>query len=394
MAAVKEKKRKTGTAYEVAFRINGCRRYISLSSDFTKSDAREIASYVDRIVASISAGRPLENRVQTWLDSVPEELRRKFANAGLITIEQSPTIGEIFDAYWDSELYSMKPSTQSNKSYSRRYFFEFVNESKRFEDFSKRDASDFVNFLDTRLKEASRAGIVRDVSRVFKWAMDMEIIERNPFSGIRQGSYKNKAREYYVSMEDFEKMIDACPSAMWRSCIALYRIGGLRFSEALQVQWRDVDFLRKRLLVHSPKTERHYGRESRVIPLFPRLAELLEEQWELTPENSSPYVIYEHRTSIRLWIGRIVFDAGLNRWERLFQNMRSSCAIDVSRKFGELAESEWIGHSPQTARNHYLHLLDEDFERATRVEKRGEKNGRFESSKTTVKTTSNNDVDS
>ena len=394
MATVKEKKRKTGTAYEVSFRINGCRRYISLSSDFTKSDAHEIASYVDRIVAAISAGRPLENRVQTWLDSVPEELRMKFANAGLITIEQAPTIGEIFDAYWDSEFYSMKPSTQSNKSYARRYFFEFVNASKRFDEFSKRDASEFVSFLDTRMREASRAGIVRDVSRVFKWAMDMEITERNPFSGIRKGSYKNKSREYYVSIEDFEKMIDACPSAMWRSCIALYRIGGLRLSEALQVQWRDVDFCRKRLLVHSQKTERHSGRESRVIPLFPRLAELLENQWELTPENSSPYVIYEHRRTIRDWIERIVFEAGLNRWERLVQNLRSSCAIDVSRKFGALAESEWIGHSPQTAKNHYLHLLDEDFEMATRVGYRDEKNGRFELSKTTAKTTTNNGVNS
>ncbi|MDO5749497.1 MAG: tyrosine-type recombinase/integrase [Planctomycetia bacterium] len=148
--------------------------------------------------------------------------------------------------------------------------------------------------------------------------------------------------------------------------LGLYRVGGLRYSEALLVQWRDVDFVGRRLLVHSPKTSRIRGRGSRVIPLFPRLRELLEELWETVPENGSPYVISENRTTIRKHVDRIVFYAGLNRWERLIQNLRSSCAIDVQKKFGDLAESEWIGHSPQTAKDHYLHVLDSDFEEATR----------------------------
>ncbi len=68
-------------------------------------------------------------------------------------------------------------------------------------------------------------------------------------------------------------------------------------------------------------------------------------------------------------IERIVFYAGLNRWERLIQNLRSSRAIEIAREYGVLAEAEWIGHSPQTAKDHYLHVLDADFEHAATVDK-------------------------
>ena len=41
-------------------------------------------------------------------------------------------------------------------------------------------------------------------------------------------------------------------------------------------------------------------------------------------------------------------------------------AIEVAREFGELAESESVGLSPQTARERYLRLLGADFNWAAR----------------------------
>ena len=366
MAIVKEIKRKTRTAYQIEYREGGRRKYLSLGSSYTKRDAQEIASYVDRIVRSRLVGEEVDARTTSWLSSIPVDLQERLSNSGLIELKSDPTLEDLFDAYWESEYYDLKPTTQSSKRQSRRRFFDFAEKSSRCADFTKRDALEFIRFLDSQVVEATRAGTIRDVRRVFNWGTETEFIETNPFLGVKRGSFKNKSREYYVPMSDFEKMIDAAPSAMWRAVLGLYRIGGLRYSEALLIQWRDVDFVGRRLLVHSPKTSRIKGRESRVIPLFPRLRELLEELWETVPENGSPYVISENRTTIRKHVDRIVFDAGLNRWERLIQNLRSSCAIDVQKKFGELAESEWIGHSPQTAKDHYLHLLDADFEEATR----------------------------
>ncbi len=366
MAVVKEIKRKTRTAYQVEYREGGRRRYLSLGSLYSKRAAQEIAGYVEKIMTARLTETPIDVRTSSWLSSIPEDLQERLSRNGLIELKSDPTLEELFDAYWESEYYDLKRTTQSSKRQSRRRFFEFACKKESCADFTKRDAAEFVRFLDKQVGEATRAGTIRDVRRVFNWGIEREMIETNPFLGIKRGSFKNKSREYYVPMADFEKMIDAAPSRMWRAVLGLYRVGGLRYSEALLVQWCDVDFVGRRLLVHSPKTSRIRGRGSRVIPLFPRLRELLEELWETVPENGSPYVISENRTTIRKHVDRIVFYAGLNRWERLIQNLRSSCAIDVQKKFGDLAESEWIGHSPQTAKDHYLHVLDSDFEEATR----------------------------
>lgn len=373
MATVKEVKRKRGKAFQIQYWVRGERKWLSLGSDYEKRAALEIASVVDRLVAAQIAGRPLDQRTERWLELATDDLRDRLERAGLIQIERVPTLGELFDRYWEAEFYDLKPTTQSSKVQSRRRFFEFVSPETKFDAFTKREAAKFPAFLDAQVGEATRAGTIRDVRRVFNWAKDAELIDRNPFDGVRRGSFKNKRREYYVPLSDYRKMLDACPTTMWRVVLALYRIGGLRFGEALRVTWRDVDFVGGRLLVHSTKTERYKGRESRVIPLFPELRAELEALWEETPEGGSPYIVSENRTTIRKHVEEIVFFAGLNRWERLIQNFRSSRAIEIARDFGELAESEWVGHSPQTARDHYLHVLDDDFERAVNYEVTTEK---------------------
>lgn len=368
MATVREIKRKRGLfAYQIIFKMNGERKYLSLGSNYRKEDAQEISFFVDRLVASVESGRPLDRQTTCWLETASDDLKERLERVKLVEVERVPTLEDIFDAYWEAEFYDMKPTTQRNKEQSRRKFFEFVDKKTNFNAFTKRDAAAFAAYLSTIGSEATRAGTIKDVRRVFNWAKELELIDKNPFDGVKRGSFKNKSREYYIPWSDYEKMLDACPSRMWRALLALYRVGGLRFGEALRAQWSDVDFPRGRMLVHSPKTERYDGKDSRVIPLFPELRVELERLWEETPEGGSPFLVSEGPATVRKTINRIVFYAGLNRWERLIQNMRSSRAIEIARDFGELAESEWVGHSPQTARDHYLHLLDSDFDRATRA---------------------------
>ncbi len=62
---------------------------------------------------------------------------------------------------------------------------------------------------------------------------------------------------------------------------ALSRFGGLRCpSEHVTLTWEDVDWERSRIRIHSPKTEHHEGKESRVIPIFPELRPHLEAMWD------------------------------------------------------------------------------------------------------------------
>jgi hypothetical protein len=67
--------------------------------------------------------------------------------------------------------------------------------------------------------------------------------------------------------------------------VALSRYGGLQCpSEHPALTRSDVDWVRDRFRVTSPKTAHHAGKGDRSVPLFPELRPYLEEGFELTPE--------------------------------------------------------------------------------------------------------------
>ena len=133
--------------------------------------------------------------------------------------------------------------------------------------------------------------------------------------------------------EDAAKVLDACPDHEWRLIFSLARFRGLRTpSETQKLRWCDVDWARGRLLIHSPKTEHHEGKETRWIPLFPELREHLDAAFD-TPADGSDFVITRYRDgdqNLRTHMLRIIKRAGLKAWPKLFQNLRSTRETELA----------------------------------------------------------------
>ena len=103
--------------------------------------------------------------------------------------------------------------------------------------------------------------------------MRRKVIDASPFVGIANGSQRNPDRQRFIDAATIAKCIDASPDAEWRLLIALARYGGLRVpSEPMALRWADVDWAASTMTVRSPKTERHSGGASRVVPIFPERA--------------------------------------------------------------------------------------------------------------------------
>lgn len=133
-----------------------------------------------------------------------------------------------------------------------------------------------------------------------------------------------------------------------------------------------VDLSERKLRVYATKTERYEKGGFRTVPIAPILAKELEAQLDVLPE-SEPYLIYENRRkAFDSGFRRILFDAGLEKWPKTFQNLRSSCENDwIKQGIPSHVVADWLGHSVKTQEAYYLRVLPEYFDRVTAPE--GEK---------------------
>ncbi len=127
--------------------------------------------------------------------------------------------------------------------------------------------------------------------KFLKSAVKARLLEKSPFADIKSAMTTNRKWQRFITEEDSQKVLQACPNAEWRLLFALSRYGALRVpSEALNLTWDDIDWANDRLHVHAPKTEHHADGGDRVIPMFTELKPLLWDVWEQAPKNSV-YVI-------------------------------------------------------------------------------------------------------
>lgn len=108
-------------------------------------------------------------------------------------------------------------------------------------------------------------------------------------------------------------------------------------SESHLLTWGDVDFERARLTVHSPKTERHAGKDQRQVPISPRLMKLLPDALDAAEPGDERVVAIGRRGNLWRTMERIVQRSGVEPWEHLRQTLRRSCV------------KEWAMHFPQYA---------------------------------------------
>lgn len=360
MAGLKKIRSGRGDRWQISVYFGGVRRYISFAG-YSRSSVEELRALADRLATLRATGEPLDRRTLQKLATISDDAKRRFAAAGLIEIEESLTVEELFARLFEVAQY--KPNTVTAKSQTLRRLVAYFGEATPIDKIDRRSAELFIKSLGD-YSAATVAGTLRDARAAFEWAVDRDLLDVNPFARVRAGSFKNKRRELFISWATFERLLEAAQDQETRALLSLYRVGGLRHVEALELVWRDVDFERDRIRIPSPKTARYEGKSERICPLFPALR---KELWALYKErrpNGADRLVKVSAATARRMVAQTVRAAGIEPWTRLLQNLRSSRANEVYREFGAIAESAWLGHSSSTARDHYLHVLASDFERA------------------------------
>lgn len=120
------------------------------------------------------------------------------------------------------------------------------------------------------------------------------------------------------------------------------------------------------MTVRSPKTERHEGKATRLVPIFPELYPYLREAFE-SAEPGTEFVIARCRdgsVNLRTQLERIIRRAGVQAWPKLFHNLRATRETELAEQFPLHVVCAWIGNSTAIAAKHYLQVTDDHFNRA------------------------------
>lgn len=191
----------------------------------------------------------------------------------------------------------------------------------------------------------------------------------NPFADVLCGPQTNDARIFYVSREVIERIIAVCPDNDWRLIFALPRYGGVRFpSEVEDLKWSDIDWENSRFSVHEKKVEHHSGRGVRVGPIFGELRPHLERAFRERLPGAIYVVPRVHGgRNLRTHAMRLVVQAGVEVWPKIFVNLRGSRSDDLDRnpEISDKAIDSWIGNSEKIRREHYHGVRPEDWAAAT-----------------------------
>lgn len=293
---------------------NGSRRLLFTAPDGSRPTihlgkanqrtAETIKRHVEHLLACKAAGLPPDPETLRWSQEIDDKLATKLVKTGLLAPRQvrgETTLGPFLDSYFAART-DVKESTKVNWRQTRRLLLAYFGADRPLASITKGEAKDWERWLrtgearegryaertaDEGLAPPTARKRVSHAKQFFADAVNRELIQRNPFAGLKGGVGSNRERDYFVARDACQKILEACPDTRWKLIFSLARFGGLRCpSEIMALTWNDVDWAENRLTIPSPKTEHHEGKEERTIPIFPELRTILDEAWELLPEGT------------------------------------------------------------------------------------------------------------
>jgi len=210
-------------------------------------------------------------------------------------------------------------------------------------------ANEFINNLSKN--NISKRGLnwyIRTLRVIFNYALNSKYIDENPFNKIKKFN-EPQIRPRIFNKEEinrfFKYLIDYKPELFY--LILFYALTGLRRSEAINLQWNDIDF--EKNIIHVIGKNGKY----RIVPLMSTAKNILIKRRTLNkPFNIAASTI--SHTFNKICKMAEIKDGKLHDLRKTFASMLTDYGI--SESFVQL----WLGHSsPDITRKYYIGFTDE-----------------------------------
>ncbi len=328
--------------------------------------AEAINVKVEDLVSACMAGHAPSGETSRWLAEIDDRLHAKLVKVQLAQPRQRVNLKAWLDQYTKERTGDLKPGSLRKMKQTTAKLLAFFDGERPLQSMTAQDASDWRQHLKAaKLSEAAIKTHCGNAKTIMAEAVRRKMIDESPFRYLKSGPTPS-AYARYVTPEEIERVIASCPNSEWRLLFGLARYAGLRVpSETHLLTWASVDWKNARLVVQSPKTERHAGHEQRFVPISPRLMAILNDRFDECADREVHLVQIRGGGGPRRQVQAICRRAGVAQWERLWQTLRQSCEKEWAMIFPQYAVSRWIGHSITVSGRHYAnHVPDELFRKA------------------------------
>jgi integrase len=353
---------------------NGKRTTVRLGA-VNKTQAKELGLKVGLLLNTIKFGLNLAPELHHWLSQLDDKTYGKLVQGGLVLARKATVSQELekfVTDYCDEQVRAgvWKPRTQEIRKQCKRDLVSYFGKDKKLTAITPGDADDWFLWLQKKSPEGrglSRVTVakrLKDARQFFAYAVRKALVPSNPFDGIRIPSQDNPERSVEIPVKTFLAVLEKIDDPEIRLIVALGRYGGLRIpSEPSKLRWGDIDFDKRTMRIHSPKTERH-SNAIRTCPLFPELILFLET---LRPESpaANAYVLVNHRGDsghYRRQFEAAIKAAGLKPWPRLFHNLRANAFTDLCDRNSMSQVCKWLGNSIRMGEKHYLLIRQHEYQ--------------------------------
>lgn len=280
----------------------------------------------------------------------------------------------------------LTPRTKEEHMRTLRLLREFFGSDRLIHRVTPLEARRFVSSFRQRPKgnptpaPATVNKLVRECRRIFREALDCEIIRSNPFAGIRQEKV-GQIDWQYVSPEHFRALVAAAPSARWRGIITLAYCCGLRLGEIHNLTWSDVDFEKQLVRVVRKPADGEVeswvpkDKDLRVVPMPSEAINALTVlQMEAADGQKYVFVVGKGPTAgARMKRPNFTRDFQAIRKRSgvpkcTFHDLRKSYCTSLAGSVPLHVVQELAGHADiRTTRKHYLQVRQEAVEAARRA---------------------------
>ena len=359
--------RKNGSRFVSFVDAGGKPRTITLGKVAMRY-AESIKVKVEDLVASSIHHHAPRDETARWLVRLDDRLYGKLTRVGLVQDRQCFTLKGWLEQYLKERADCLKPESLRKLKQTREKLLPFFDADVTLRSITAQRAVEWRQYLKAEgLSEAAIKTHCGNAKTIIGEAVRRKLIDESPFTLLKSGATASR-HSRYVTPDEIERVMNACPDAEWKLLFGLARYAGLRIpSESHRLTWADVDFERGRLTVHSPKTEHHAGHEQRILPITPKLMRLLQDRFDECEDGEERLVAIGGKGGgMTRPATRIVRKASVEPWARLWQTLRQSCEKEWAMTFPQYAVSKWIGHSITVSGRHYANdVPDELFAKAS-----------------------------